>query len=676
MKEKLRNKKVVYTIIGIVSVLLVMLAVTYAYWLVTKTQTGENEISSACLDIAISGEKNDITLTNEFPMSDEDGMKLVPYEFTVTNNCNTSVDYQVALEATGDSSNALKGTSLKVALNDSAKLYSAYPSVETTIEGAYESRRLIMGTLAAAGNEGSTVTYNIRMWIDEDAPISEMNKTFKSRISVTIGQGIFNPYKEGTLAYDILDNYGGTTNINEIDAAEYSHRVQTYNGSCLIGNGSVYFGTEYTFDENTKEYTLSGTLTKATLEECRNGTKTCGKYTLGLGGSSATYSSGYLEEITDWDHSNGPKWVTTNTIRYVTSFNSGTQANEKGLYKIQDDLGDSYYFRGNVTNNYVQFGKFTKIANQFGNEYSTLEDCQGKREVSCYNYGDGYIEDDIGNTYNTYDSCLESTLNSCSEINKTMYWRIIRINGDGTIRMIYDGTEKVVNGKKHIASTSNPMYNNNSNDVKYTGYMYDDGTGTLINSNIKTSVDSWYNDYLKTNYEKYIADNIFCNDITIASYRYDDYNLDPTDDPSLALYTYATSAASERLRKNYNPSLKCQKQSDKYSTNTKIGNGLLVNPVGLITADEVVLAGLYNNAESNYLYSGEHIWTLTSNGWYSEYDDVTSSVFTFYNSLSSRELTSKGYAPPPGVRPVINLKTDVEFTGTGTIDSPYKIVTE
>ena len=114
MKEKLRNKKVVYTIIGIVSVLLVALAVTYAYWLVTKTQTGENEITAGCLDISISGEKNDIELTNQFPMSDEDGMKLVPYEFTVTNNCNTSVDYQIALEATGDSSNALSGTSLKV----------------------------------------------------------------------------------------------------------------------------------------------------------------------------------------------------------------------------------------------------------------------------------------------------------------------------------------------------------------------------------------------------------------------------------------------------------------------------------------------------------------------------------------------------------------------------------
>ena len=133
MKEKLKNKKVVYTIIGIVSVLLVALAVTYAYWLVTKTQTGENEITAGCLDISISGEKNDIELTNQFPMSDEDGMKLVPYEFTVTNNCNTSVDYQVALEAMGKEEDSVISSAIKVALNDSYKLYTEYSSVEPTV---------------------------------------------------------------------------------------------------------------------------------------------------------------------------------------------------------------------------------------------------------------------------------------------------------------------------------------------------------------------------------------------------------------------------------------------------------------------------------------------------------------------------------------------------------------
>ena len=82
--------------------LLVAIGITYAYWLITKNQTGENVISSACLDISLTEEENDITLTNQFPLSDEDGAALTPYTFTVTNNCNTSIDYQVALESIGD----------------------------------------------------------------------------------------------------------------------------------------------------------------------------------------------------------------------------------------------------------------------------------------------------------------------------------------------------------------------------------------------------------------------------------------------------------------------------------------------------------------------------------------------------------------------------------------------
>ncbi|MBQ6687547.1 MAG: hypothetical protein IJN03_03385, partial [Bacilli bacterium] len=98
----MKNKKTVITVTSIVAVLLVIIGVTYAYWLVTKTQTNQNVISSGCLDITLSGEKNDIELQDQFPLSDTEGMKLTPYEFTVTNNCSTSVDYQVNLESIGD----------------------------------------------------------------------------------------------------------------------------------------------------------------------------------------------------------------------------------------------------------------------------------------------------------------------------------------------------------------------------------------------------------------------------------------------------------------------------------------------------------------------------------------------------------------------------------------------
>jgi len=627
MKEKLRNKKVVYTIIGIVSVLLVALAVTYAYWLVTKTQTNENEITAGCLDIAISGEKNDITLTNQFPMSDEDGMKLVPYEFTVTNNCNTSVDYQVALEATGDSSNALSGTSLKVALNDNAKLYSAYPSVETTLSGAYESRKLTPGTLAASGSEGSSATYNLRIWIDENAPISEMNKSFKSRISVTIGQGIINPIKEGTLAYSILSNVGGTGAASEIDVNELDHRI-TATGNQFIGFNNYYYGTEYTFDETTKKYTLSGTLTLAKTTECRNGTKTCGKYT--LKNTSSTYSSTTLYEVTDFQSSGNN--VTANTWEYVNEFSKVTDSNEAGLYITQDDLGDSYYFRGAPSNNYVQFGSYA--AN------STVGDT----------------------TYN------EET---------PMYWRIVRINGDGTIRLVYDGTTKAQNGTTHASNIGNSAFNSNSDNAKYVGYTYEGtneaGETVQVDSTIKGVVDSWYDTHLEANYGDKIADSIFCNDRSEASYTYYDSNWSTITDPNAAVYTDIYYGAYKRFNTDKAPSLKCPNQSDRYTVDdTTNGNGLLSNPVGLITVDEKVLAG--NSAgktnTSYYLYNGDYYWTSAPSYWDGRL--VSASVW----GVDGGGLYNVGVKYEHGVRPVINLKADVKFTGDGTIDNPYKIVTE
>jgi len=689
MKEKLKNKKVVYTIIGIVSVLLVALAVTYAYWLVTKTQTGENEITAGCLDITISGEKNDIELTNQFPMSDEDGMKLVPYEFTVTNNCNTSVDYQVALEATGDSSNALKSTSLKVALNDSYKLYSEYSSVDTTISGAYESRVLGYSKLAATGNEGSSDTYSLRIWIDKDAPISEMNKTFTSKISVTIGQGIESALEEGSLAYAILSQAGGVNATSEIDANELDHRITLTPVNLYISTSSnYYYGTDYTYDVLEGKYTLSGTLTQSTLGRCRNGTKTCGKYT--LVGGNATDTDTELYEVTDWNNANGTNYVTVNHIEYTNVFGIKTTANDAGLYKTQDDLGDSYYYRGAVTNNYVEFGGITTMyeayipadssnamfASVVFNSKSNCEATGADTQLwtSCVEY----TEDDIYRSgtmeadmeiqgFSTQEICETFSESTCTattikkgEVIEPFYWRIVRINGDGTIRLIYDGPTKSQNGTYHKSNVGYSAFNTNYDDAKYVGYTYDDGTGVQVDSTIKGVVDTWYENNLEADYGKYIADSIFCNDREVTS----------TNESNQYYASY------DRLASNKAPSLRCPNQSDRYTVDdTKNGNGLLSNPVGLITADEVAMAGGVSETINStyYLYNGSLYWTMSPYYWRGGSNNYDAYVWIdSYGRLTDSYVESS----ERGVRPVINLKADVEFTGDGTIDNPYKIVTE
>ena len=537
----MKNKKTKLAIIGIIALILVTIGLTYAYWLVTKTQTNENVISSACLDIAISGEKNDIELTNQYPLSDEEGMKLTPYEFTVKNYCNTSIDYQIALEATSKEMNVMSSSALKVALDDSVEFLDNKEQITPMISGAYEARKLTVGTLDAQG----TATYKLRIWIDENAPISESNKSFKSKITVTVGQGI-------------------------------------------------------TKEETTK------VLKNEILADANN--------------------KGYLKTETP-------------------DFSKVTSDGEFGLYSAEDDYGTSYYFRGDVENNYVKLGTWKESIKVYvpstmtSLSYKTLEECVAEAEN-----GAPWSADD----------CQEEIIARASD---GMHWRIVRINGDGTIRLVYDGTNATANGVERTSVIARTGYNSNYDNAKYVGYTYEDGSGNEVDSTIKGIIDTWYQKNLANDYGKYLADSIFCNDREVTS---------------TATYN-RYYGAYDRLETNKNPKLSCTQKEDRYTvSDTTNGNGLLSNPVGLITADEFAMAGGVVREENKSFYLYDNYlgnWTMSPESVYLSGDRA-------YNWWMSSYLGNDYVNVDFGVRPVINLKEDVVVTGTGTVDDPYVLVTE
>ncbi|MBQ6687582.1 MAG: hypothetical protein IJN03_03570 [Bacilli bacterium] len=627
----MKNKKTVITITSIVAVLLVIIGVTYAYWLVTKTQTNQNIISSGCLDISLSGEKNDIELTDQFPMSDEDGMKLTPYEFTVTNNCNTSVDYQVNLESIGDSNNAIKASAIKVALNDEIKRLRQGGNVATTLSEAYESNRILFGTLAGSSEETEedTVTYELRIWIDANAPISEQNKTFRSKISVTIGQGIFNPYKEGTLAYDILSNYGGEeaySSVNTYWTMENIENAPTENVSVPDAT-DLWFSDEYIFDVNTGMYKLSGELMKATMIECRGTEGLCKKYSLlSTDENSESYK---LFEVTEYI---GDFVVKAKVAKSKNEESSVISTTESGLYKTADELGDTYYFRGDIKNNYVKFGtwgneatavRLYALSNNTYTEFGSMLECEMRRAQ--------YSESQ------DYDYECRTENYTPEEAGEDMYWRIVRINGDGSIRLIYDGTSPVENDVSH------------KDYIKTDGFSYYEGMGLVsaskyavvfnnqtVSGRTKGLLDLWYEDNLKNDYAKYIADSVFCSNSSKLNSRFDG-NYDNDD----------------RLYES--PIISCSNKDDRYTMNTNIGNGLLTNPVGLLSVDEFVLSS-YNQTKD--FISNSEFWLMTP----------------LSNSVVYLSTGADDNYYPHNIRPVINLKADVKFRGEGTIDSPYEIV--
>lgn len=310
-------------------------------------------------------------------------------------------------------------------------------------------------------------------------------------------------------------------------------------------------------------------------------------------------------------------------INYIkgksTSTFSKVATTNEGMFAANDNQGTSYYFRGAVNNNWIKYGK---------------------------------------------DSS-----------NKDIYWRIIRINGDNSIRMIYSGTVNpiseysVVNSNGVFMQTTTTgirttKFNNFSNRAEYVGYMYTTNSqhGYQTSSLIKNSVDNWFKN-TTLNGDTNVVDNVFCNDRNLPRGT---WNSIPTNNIEYG--------PRKRFLDSLIPSLNCENSQDRFTKSTTIGNGKLIYPVGLITADEVSLAGSYwlSNNKTFYLYTGYNYYTMSPNlvKKYSS-GSIISYVFimTEEGNMPNYSVTSTAY-----IRPVINLNGNVKLSGTGTYDNVYEVV--
>ena len=269
-----------------------------------------------------------------------------------------------------------------------------------------------------------------------------------------------------------------------------------------------------------------------------------------------------------------------------TSCSNGCGEDTVGIYEAEDDSGTTYYYRGDVDNNYLYFGGF--------------------------------------------------------------YWRIIRINGNGSIRILYNGTS-TDNGIDTMINNYQ-IYNMGFGASYYVGLNYGNtqhGTGTK--SDILLALDEWYNNNL-SHISDYIDSNIgFCSDREMANgYTWSEY---PN---STILY-----AANDRLSVNQpTPSFKCNNNND-----------ILHIPIGLITADEAAFAGgVYSTQLNNsnyYLYNGFLYWTMTPS--FSDEMGYNRVLVEPGTSIIVQDVNN-GW----GARPVINLKADVIISsGDGTSSNPY-----
>ena len=295
-----------------------------------------------------------------------------------------------------------------------------------------------------------------------------------------------------------------------------------------------------------------------------------------------------------------------------TSFSSVlTTDNTKTLYTGTEKGTTVYYFAGNATDNWVKFGK--------------------------------------------------------NASNQDLYWRIIRTNSDGGVRLLYHGTSTTATD----AYIGTSAFNSSFDNIAYVSYMYG-SLGSIANartnqtnpSTIKTTIDNWYISNLEAKgYTKYLSTTaVYCNDRTY----------------TVSEYTYF--GAYTRLYTNQTPSYDCSVTEDKFTVDTSTGNGKLTYPIALMTADEVTFTGgLYqNNAPTWYYYNSAngsstgdiHWWLLSPNGWYG----IRASAFIVFGSSLPGYLSNSGVNDTYGVRPAISLKSCTLYsTGNGSASDPYTI---
>ena len=356
-----------------------------------------------------------------------------------------------------------------------------------------------------------------------------------------------------------------------------------------------------------------------------------------------------------------------------------SDTNGKGLYYTSTNTEENkttYYFRGDVTNNYVKFATQTrnkctyngKSVAYYDSANKTLEynpteaQCLSTNICTNFKYENyGYV---VGIDENTETTCSSKggtiTANKAtftSNVAESIVWRIVRINEDGSVRLV---TEDPVGSSK---------YNNNLNDNAYVGYMY--GTlgastyeGTHKNTNnstIKNYLDNWYNTNLGS-YTSYMSTSAgFCNDRSL----YDNGEGYGTE------WTYYGGV--NRGSETHKPQFKCPQTNDLFTiTTSQHGNKLLTAPIGLLTLDELAYGGgVFSTINNNYyLNDNTFYWTMTPVAFISASD-----TYGAHLAANDASYTLQYYSNYSlGVRPVINLSSDVEIiSGDGTKDSPYVV---
>jgi len=588
-----KKKQVIASIVAVLLLVLLTIGVTYAVFTYTKLGTTENTVTAGTLKFLYTentGVGAGIALTDALPVSDTVGKsyategKVFDFSIEATNTGTEVIPYEITLRKKNTST--LGEEAVKVYLTDMTEevdsellaptLYSNL--VQTNIDVGDEIEKTIHTDSVAGGELTYLKDYRLRMWVAEETDFSSGNYNGKTFIATV------NVYSNVPLVSEEEMNQRENANItsisiNDTELAKVSDQDYDYETTLPLGTTEATINVETENPNSTvtieKLDSIAQNVNNSNIERMAASKKislTDGNnyFIIKVISEDKKIEKEYTTKIFVGTLSeaifNKYSTIYTNPT-LTTSSNNTSDAN--GLYKSTDtnDGNPTYYFRGDIDNNYVEFAGFT--------------------------------------------------------------WRIMRINEDGTIKLII---AVPINNKTVYA------FNSNYNSMYYT------------NSSVKTVLETWYKNSItdKEYGDKVVTGNYFCEQAKVA---YNDS-------------TASNSGASMIVYSNYTPNFKCSTDAN--------GKGVINSNVGLISYDEVIYAGGYpyvSNPDSYYLADITNFY----NSWTTSPGGVGGSpqVWILNHSPFTIGLNS---TYPYCLRPVINLKVDTVVTGSGTSGSPWKVI--
>ena len=369
-----------------------------------------------------------------------------------------------------------------------------------------------------------------------------------------------------------------------------------------------------------------------------------------------------------------------------------------GIYELSSTQNDEYpvyYYRGAVTNNNVIFANFCwKMVRTTGTGgvkliYNGVPSSDG----TCGNTGtssqigtsqfnsSNNSPADLGYMYGTrytYSSKLMSSSSGFVYGNDVTYKNGVYTLQDTVKAPGWNIARQMIASKYHYTcfttgnTCSSVYYIHYFGDSSYADYLtLSDGKNiedakremftNTNNSTIKTVIDTWYQNNM-INYTDYLEDTVWCNDRSISSGPLKGKDENSSSNTSTYFGAYGRNKVSP-----YEPSVTCPNINDSFTVNSNNGNGALIYPVGLLTADEATLAGHGQSgySSSSYLYTGQWWWTLSPYCYSSG-----AGGFYVYSSLADVNIDSSSIV----ARPSVSLKPWItSFDGDGTVNDPYII---